>query len=96
MRTNIEINADLMTQVLAATGLTTKRAAVDAALRLMLQLNRQKEILELAGTAVSTKCAKAVSSTRNDCRRQLVSITHLTDRATTSFASATGAPEMRY
>ncbi len=48
------------------------------------------------GTAVSTKCAKAVSSTRNDCRRQLVSITHLTDRATTSFASATGAPEMRY
>lgn len=49
MRTNIEINADLMTQVLAATGLTTKRAAVDAALRLMLQLNRQKEILELAG-----------------------------------------------
>ena len=49
MRTNIEIDADLMTQVLAATGLPSKRAAVDAALRLMLQLNRQKEILELAG-----------------------------------------------
>ena len=49
MRTNIEIDEDLMTQVLAATGLPSKRAAVDAALKLMLRLNRQKEVLELAG-----------------------------------------------
>ena len=49
MRTNIEIDEDLMTQVLKATGLPSKRAAVEAALRLMLRLQGQKEILELGG-----------------------------------------------
>lgn len=49
MRTNIEIDSDLMDQVLQATGLPSKRAAVEAALRLMLRLERQKDILELAG-----------------------------------------------
>jgi Arc/MetJ family transcription regulator len=49
MRTNIEIDADLMNQVLKRTGLPSKRAAVDAALRLMLRLERQKDILALAG-----------------------------------------------
>jgi Arc/MetJ family transcription regulator len=49
MRTNIEIDTDLMNQVLKRTGLPSKRAAVDAALRLMLRLERQKDILALAG-----------------------------------------------
>ena len=49
MRTNIEIDTDLMDQVLKATGLPSKRAAVEAALRLMLRLERQKEILALGG-----------------------------------------------
>jgi len=49
MRTNIEIDDDLMTQVLKATGLPSKRAAVEAALRLMLRLQGQKEILALGG-----------------------------------------------
>jgi Arc/MetJ family transcription regulator len=49
MRTNIEIDADLMNQVLKRTGLPSKRAAVDAALRLMLRLERQRDILALAG-----------------------------------------------
>jgi Arc/MetJ family transcription regulator len=49
MRTNIEIDTDLINQVLNTTGLPSKRAAVDAALRLMLRLQRQKDILALAG-----------------------------------------------
>jgi Arc/MetJ family transcription regulator len=49
MRTNIEIDTDLINQVLKTTGLPSKRAAVDAALRLMLRLQRQKDILALAG-----------------------------------------------
>ncbi|MBN9563571.1 MAG: type II toxin-antitoxin system VapB family antitoxin [Alphaproteobacteria bacterium] len=49
MRTNIEIDTDLINQVLKRTGLPSKRAAVDAALRLMLRLERQKDILALAG-----------------------------------------------
>jgi Arc/MetJ family transcription regulator len=49
MRTNIEIDTDLINQDLKTTGLPSKRAAVDAALRLMLRLQRQKDILALAG-----------------------------------------------
>lgn len=52
MRTNIEIDDKLMKQAMKATGTTTKRAAVDAALRQAIQLNRQEGLRKLRGTIV--------------------------------------------
>jgi Arc/MetJ family transcription regulator len=49
VRTNVEIDEALIERVMAATGLPTKRAAVDAGLRVLLRLEEQKEILSLAG-----------------------------------------------
>jgi Arc/MetJ family transcription regulator len=49
MRTNVEIDEALIERVMDATGLPTKRAAVDAGLRALLRLEEQKEILSLAG-----------------------------------------------
>jgi Arc/MetJ family transcription regulator len=44
MRTNIEIDDELMRQVLSASGLRTKRAAVEEGLRLLLRLKQQEQI----------------------------------------------------
>jgi Arc/MetJ family transcription regulator len=44
MRTKIEIDDDLMRQALAASGLRTKRAVVEAALRLLLRLKQQEKL----------------------------------------------------
>ena len=53
MRTNIEIDDELMSQAMAATGAATKKAAVDEALRLLVRLDNQKQALRrLWGTAV--------------------------------------------
>lgn len=49
MRTNIEIDDELMEQAMRATGATTKRAAVEASLRQMVQLKEQAKIRELFG-----------------------------------------------
>jgi len=49
MRTNIDIDDDLMQQALAATGQRTKKAAVEEGLRLLVRLKAQESILELAG-----------------------------------------------
>jgi Arc/MetJ family transcription regulator len=49
MRTNIDIDDDLMERALRTSGLPTKRAAVEAGLRLLVKLEEQKEILGLAG-----------------------------------------------
>lgn len=46
MRTNIEIDDELMRQAMEATGATTKKAAVVEALRLVVQLKRQGEAIE--------------------------------------------------
>lgn len=48
-RTNIDIDDDLMDHAQRATGLPTKRATVEAGLRLLVRLEEQKEILSLAG-----------------------------------------------
>lgn len=45
MRTNIEIDDKLMKQAMKATGATTKRAAVEASMRLAVQLHRQGEAI---------------------------------------------------
>jgi Arc/MetJ family transcription regulator len=49
MRTNIVIDDKLMRDTLRATGLKTKREAVDQALRTLLRLRTQGEIRRLRG-----------------------------------------------
>lgn len=49
MRTNIVIDDKLMQEALRATGLKTKKEAVDLALRTLLRLQRQRQIRNLRG-----------------------------------------------
>lgn len=49
MRTNIEIDDDLMRDAMRASGEPTKRATVEAALRLLVQTRRQARIRRLRG-----------------------------------------------
>ena len=49
MRTNIEIDDGLMKDALQATGLRTKREAVELGLRTLVRLNRQANIKRFRG-----------------------------------------------
>lgn len=49
MRTNIEIDDRLMKDTLKATGLKTKREAVELALQTLLRLEKQTEFRKLRG-----------------------------------------------
>jgi Arc/MetJ family transcription regulator len=49
MRTNIVIDDALMADTLKATGLKTKREAVELGLRTLLRLRRQEEIRRFRG-----------------------------------------------
>ena len=49
MRTNIVIDDKLMRETLRATGLKTKREAVEQGLRTLLRLSKQEEIRRLRG-----------------------------------------------
>lgn len=49
MRTNIVIDDELMQAVLRATGLRTKREAVEQGLRTLLRLGRQTDLRRLRG-----------------------------------------------
>jgi Arc/MetJ family transcription regulator len=49
MRTNIVIDDKLMRDALRASGLKTKREAVEHALRTLVRLSRQAEIRQLRG-----------------------------------------------
>lgn len=49
MRTNIVIDDKLMAEALRATGLKTKREAVELGLRTLLQLSKQSDIRRLRG-----------------------------------------------
>jgi Arc/MetJ family transcription regulator len=49
VRTNIEIDDDLLQEALRVSGLKTKRAVVEAGLRMLLRLKRQEDILSLVG-----------------------------------------------
>jgi Arc/MetJ family transcription regulator len=52
MRTNIEIDDDLMRNAMAASGSATKKDAVEAGLRLLVQIQGQTRIRELRGKIV--------------------------------------------
>lgn len=49
MRTNIDIDDKLMRQAMKASGATTKKAAVETALRQMVQIKAQGSIRKLRG-----------------------------------------------
>jgi len=49
MRTNIVIDDQLMSDALKATGLTTKREAVELGLKLLVRQNKQQAIRKLRG-----------------------------------------------
>lgn len=49
MRTNIEINDELMQQALRVSGLKTKKEAVELGLRTLLRLGQQQQIRALRG-----------------------------------------------
>lgn len=49
MRTNIVIDDQLMREAIQASGLPTKRAVVEEALRLLVQVKRQKSVRRLRG-----------------------------------------------
>lgn len=49
MRTNIDIDDEAMSELMKRTGLKTKREVVDLALKKLLRLERQKDILQLRG-----------------------------------------------
>ena len=50
MRTNIDIDDELLSQAMAATGLSTKRATVEEGLRLLVRVREQaKALAELKG-----------------------------------------------
>ena len=53
MRTNIDIDDELMRSALAATGLRTKKAVVEEALKLLVRLKGQEKIRELRGKLTS-------------------------------------------
>ncbi len=49
MRTNIEIDDSLMADALKATGLSTKKEAVELGLKTLIKLNKQASIRALRG-----------------------------------------------
>jgi Arc/MetJ family transcription regulator len=49
MRTNIEIDDNLMREVLNSTGLKTKREAVELGLKTLVRLKRQEKIKQYKG-----------------------------------------------
>ncbi|HEC27036.1 MAG TPA: type II toxin-antitoxin system VapB family antitoxin [Gammaproteobacteria bacterium] len=49
MRTNIEIDDNLMADALKATGLNTKKEAVELGLKALIKLNKQASIRALRG-----------------------------------------------
>ena len=49
MRTNIVLDDNLVEEALRLTGTTTKREVVDLALRRLVQLERQRAVLDLEG-----------------------------------------------
>jgi Arc/MetJ family transcription regulator len=46
MRTNIDIDDELLSQAMRVTGLSTKRATVEEGLRLLVRVRRQAEAID--------------------------------------------------
>lgn len=70
MRTNVVLDEALVREGLALTGVSTKRALIDLALRELIRARRKKDLLELAGRIRfrADFDHKALRSTRRDRR----------------------------
>lgn len=64
MRTNIVIDDNLMSEALRATGLKTKREAVELGLRTLLRLRKQDEIRKFRGKLAWTGDLDAMRTDR--------------------------------
>jgi Arc/MetJ family transcription regulator len=49
LRTNIVLDEELLAEAMRRTGIKTKRAVVEEALKTLVRLKRQEEILKLRG-----------------------------------------------
>jgi Arc/MetJ family transcription regulator len=49
MRTNVVIDDDLMAEALESTGLNTKKAVIEEALRTLVRLKKQEQVRALRG-----------------------------------------------
>jgi len=49
MRTNVEIDDELMAEALESTGLNTKKAVIEEALRTLIRLKKQGQVRSLRG-----------------------------------------------
>ena len=49
MRTNVVIDDELMSEALESTGLKTKRAVIEEALRTLVRLKKQEQVRSLRG-----------------------------------------------
>ena len=49
MRTNVEIDDELIKEAQRLSGLRTKRAVIEEALKMLVRVRRQSDILKLAG-----------------------------------------------
>ena len=69
MRTNIDIDDDLLTEAMAAAGLTTKKATVEEALRRLVQRHRRRTALaNMAGLGWEGDLAASREGRRTDPR----------------------------
>ena len=66
MRTNIDIDDELMEEALRRSGAPTKRAAVEEGLRLLIQTRRQSGLRKLRGKVTWEGDLDAMRSGRSD------------------------------
>lgn len=73
MRTNVVLDDDLIAEAMRLTGIKTKRQVIDTALRALVRLERQREVLALEGTVTwegkpnALRMARLVADERRDC-----------------------------
>jgi Arc/MetJ family transcription regulator len=71
VRTNIELDDDVVAELMRRTGLRTKKSVVDEALQLMLAIERQKDVLELRGVWKDDREASARALDEDDDEDEL-------------------------
>jgi Arc/MetJ family transcription regulator len=69
MRTTIEIDDALMRKAKRLSGLTTKKAVVEAALRLLIQTHSQASPLDVKGVKLGVSTADLVAIVRKGLER---------------------------
>jgi len=70
MRTTIDIDDALMRKAMRLSGLTTKKAVVEAALRLLIQTHSQASPLDVKGVKLKVPTADLVAIVRKGRERQ--------------------------